>query len=375
MKKIGILGGTFDPVHIEHIRLAKSAVEELGLDELLVMPTFIPPHKTRLPALAEDRLKMLELAFSGQEKIKVSDYEIKKQGKSFTYQTVEHFKEQTGAEIFFIVGGDMLTDFKTWKNPERILNACTLAVFGREDFQPDYQKETEYFDKTFSKRFVRLNYVGKIASSTKIRVYSWFNLSLEGLTNQRVIDYVNKKGLYKGDKYTEYIAKNLPLKRVVHTAEVVITALKKVKALGLDYDKVKISATLHDCAKYLDYRTVSGFTLPEGVPKPVEHAFLGAYIAEKELGVKDQEILDAIRYHTSGKSDMSLLGKLIFVADMVEDGRNYEGVDKLRQLFNEAEFEECFIECLKEEFVHLMNKKQYIYQETLNAFAFYTKKQ
>jgi nicotinate-nucleotide adenylyltransferase len=125
MKRIGVLGGTFNPVHSEHVALAKSAVKELELDKLLVMPTYISPHKNTTPASSQDRLNMLKLAFLGQDKIEVSDYEIKRQGKSYTYLTVEYLKEQEDCELFFIVGGDMLTDFKTWKYPERILNACT----------------------------------------------------------------------------------------------------------------------------------------------------------------------------------------------------------------------------------------------------------
>ncbi len=373
MEKIGILGGTFDPVHIEHIKLAKSAIEELKLDKLLVMPTFIPPHKDTLPAPSEDRLNMLKLAFKDVPQIEVSDFEIKKEGKSFTYQTVEYFKEQFNAELYFIVGGDMLSNFKFWRYPERILSACTLAAFGREDFYTDYTAEQEYFLKTFGKSFIRLNYIGKSASSTKIRIYSEFTLSLAGLTAQPVIDYIREKGLYKGDKYAEFICKNLPEKRIKHTANVVVSALSKVKELGLDRNKVKISATLHDCAKYIDHTTVKDFVLPSGMPSPVVHAFLGAFVAQKVLGVDDAEILDAIRYHTSGKAQMSSLAKLIFVADMVEEDRNYEGVEKLRELFEKDDFESCFVECLKEEFIHLLNKKQYIYEETLNAFRYYIK--
>ena len=81
MKKIGILGGTFNPVHVEHVALAISAVSELGLDKLLIMPTYLPPHKNVIPAPAIDRVNMLKIAFSGQEKIEISDYEILKEGK------------------------------------------------------------------------------------------------------------------------------------------------------------------------------------------------------------------------------------------------------------------------------------------------------
>ncbi len=373
MKKIGILGGTFDPVHIEHIFLAKSAIKELELDKLFVMPTFIPPHKSTLPAPAEDRLNMLKLAFSDVSEIEVSDFEIQKQGKSFTYQTVEYFKQKYDCELYFIVGGDMLSNFRFWRYPERIMKVCTLAAFGREDFFTDYASEQEYFIKTFNKNFIRLSYTGKVASSTKIRTYAELGLPLDGLTAQPVIDYITSKGLYKGDKYADFIKKTLPQKRLIHTANVVVTALKKAKELGLDVQKVKISALLHDCAKYLDHTKVKGFTLPDKVPTPVIHAFLGAYVAQNVVGVEDEEILDAIRYHTSGKAQMSTLGKLIFVADMVEEGRSYLGVEKLRELYEKDDFEGCFVECLKEEFLHLLNKKQYIYEETLNAFRYYVK--
>ncbi len=373
MKKVGILGGTFDPVHLEHIILAKSAIKELKLDKLLVMPTFIPPHKSTLPAPAEDRLNMLKLAFQGVPEIEVSDFEIKKEGKSFTYQTVEHFKKELDCELFFIVGGDMLSNFRFWRFPERVMKACTLAAFGREDFFTDYEAEEEYFLKTFNKSFVRLSYTGKVASSTKLRVYSQLSLPLDGLTAPPVIEYIKEKGLYKGDRFAQIVIKMLPQKRLVHTANVVVTALKKAKELGLDAEKVRISALLHDCAKYIDHTTVEGFTLPDGVPAPVIHSFLGAYIAEKWFGVQDEEVLDAIRYHTSGKADMTTLGKLIFVADMVEEGRSYEGVEKLRQEYEKEDFEHCFVECLKEEFLHLINKKQYIYELTLEAFRYYVK--
>lgn len=373
MKRIGILGGTFNPVHNEHIALAKCAAKELELDKLYIMPTFMPPHKDSLPAPPLDRLNMLKIAFEGEQKIEVSDYEIKKAGKSYTYLTVEHFKAQEECELFFIVGGDMLTDFKTWRYPERILAVCTLAVFDREDFYTDFEGEREYFKNKFGKEFIRLKYNGKSFSSTKIRTYASFGLSLKGQTADSVAEYINSVGLYKGDIYTEYVKRNLPENRIRHTANVVVAAMQKVKELKLDGEKVRIAATLHDCAKYRDYSAVEGFTLPEGVPQPVIHSFLGAFVAQKELGIEDEEILDAIRYHTSGKAEMSTLGKLIFVADMIEENRNYEGVEKLRDLYEKADFETCFVECLKEEFLHLLNKKQYIYRETINAFGYYVK--
>ena len=263
MDRIGILGGTFNPVHIEHVRLAKEAIKELNLDMLFVMPTFIAPHKSVQPAPSSDRLNMLKLAFNGEPKIIISDFEIEKQGKSYTYLTVEHFKNKYDCELFFICGGDMLTNFKTWKYPERVLNSATLAVFDRTDFSTDYQTEKEYFKKNFNKEFIKLDYIGKSSSSTKTRVYASFGLSLSGQVTESVEKYVYDNGLYKGDEYTEFVKKHLPQKRLVHTANVVVSALSKAKELGLDQEKVRVSAILHDVAKYIDHTKVKGFNLPE----------------------------------------------------------------------------------------------------------------
>ena len=370
MKRIAIFGGTFNPVHTEHVKTVVAAIDELKLDKIFIVPTFLPPHKNVSPAKSSDRINMLKIAFRGVEKAEISDFELTNEGKSYSYITAEHFKNlYPDAEIFMIVGGDMLKDFKTWKNPERILNAVRLAAVRRENYEFDEMAEREYFKSAFKKDFTLLNFVGKTISSTEIRTYLAFNIKPQGV-DEKVIDYINKNDVYPPDVYQRYILNHLPEKRVIHTANVVICALKKAKELGLDYEKVRIAATLHDCAKYDDYRDYKDFELPKDVPPPVVHAFLGAFVAEKVLGIKDAEILDAIKYHTSGKAEMSTLSKLIFVADMIEKGRSYDGVDILREKY-EQDFESCFRLCLKEEVQHLLNKKQYIYAETLNAYDYY----
>lgn len=372
MKRIVIFGGTFNPVHVEHVKTALAALKELEADKIIIVPTFMPPHKNVSPARSADRINMLKIAFRGVKKAEISDFEVQSGGKSYSYITAEHFRNlYPDAELFMIVGGDMLTDFKTWKNPEKILDALNLAVVLREDYACDCQKEREYFKNTFGKDFTVLEFTGKTVSSTEIRTNIAFGLKPCGIDGE-VYKYITENAVYPPDRYQRYILKKLPEKRIVHTANVVITALKKAKELNLDYEKVRIAATLHDCAKYDDYKNYKDFALPKDVPPPVVHAFLGAYVAETVLGITDAEILDAIRYHTSGKAGMSTLAKLIFVADMVEKGREYEGVDILRSAY-EKDFESCFRLCLKEEVLHLLNKKQYIYSETLNAYDYYVK--
>ena len=369
MLRIGLFGGAFDPVHEMHVKAAVAAVKQLNLDKLIVVPTNISPHKNVTPAPKEDRLNMLRIAFEDVGKAEISDFEIMREGKSFSFITAEHFKDEyKDAEMFMIVGLDMLKDFFTWKNPERILSSCTLAAFLRDGYFADETLEDK-FRRVFKKDYVKISFSGENVSSSEIRAYLNFGLTPSGV-NEKVLAYIRENGLYPPDGYSLYVKNALPEKRLIHTANVVACALSKAKELDLDAEKVRIAATLHDCAKYDDAEKYKDFTLPKDVPPPVRHAFLGAYVAEHVLGVTDTEILDAIRYHTSGKAGMTKLSQLIFVADMVERGRTYPEVTYLRELF-EKDFDECFKRCLEEEVKHLISGKKYIYRETLSAYEYY----
>ncbi len=373
MERIGILGGTFDPVHNEHVALCKNAIKELSLSRLFVVPTFLPPHKNTEPISAEHRINMLKLALDKITEAEISTYETDKGGKSYSFETVAYYKELfPDAELFFIMGGDMLTDFKTWKNPSKIVENAKIVVFDRENFFTDYKREEKYFKQNFGDTFIRLKYVGKNISATKIRIYSMLSISLCGLVPDSVEKYIKNNGIYKPDKIAKFVKDVLPEKRLIHTANVAVTALKKIKELSLDYDKVYCASMLHDCAKYMDVNSFPDFILDSDVPAPVVHEFLGAYVAEKVVGITDEEVLDAIKYHTSGKANMTTLGKLIFVADMVEEGRTYDGVEELREVYNKG-LNQGFKKCLTEEVLHLKNKGGPIYFETENAYNYYVK--
>ena len=374
MEKIGVLGGSFNPVHNEHVNIAINAIKELGLDKLIIMPTFVPPHKNTVLAPPDHRLNMLKKAFFGIDKVEISDYEIKKGGTSYTYLTLTHLKETLGCELYFIFGEDLLGGFNTWRHPEEITKLANIAVFRRENYSEDFDKIQQDFIKAYGKPFIKLNYLGKSVSSTAIRVFAMLGLSLEKFVSKPVEEYIYQNDVFKKENLSDYVdfAKGLlPEKRLIHTASVISCALIKAEELGLDKDDVFLAGLLHDVAKYVDYKTVKGFTKPLDMPEPVVHAFLGEYMARNILGIKNEEVLDAIKYHTSGKPEMSKLAKLIFVADMVEDGRTYDGVEELRRYYKTKSLDECFIECLKEETIHLKNKKQPVYQLTLDAFNYY----
>ena len=153
--KIAIFGGSFNPVHSEHIRMAKCAVQELALDTLFVMPAHTPPHKKgALLAPNEDRLNACRIAFENDEKIVVSDYEISQGGTSYTYLTCRRFRAlYPDAEIFWLVGTDMLRDFPTWKNPKDIYPTQRFAFAVGRNSRAGWKKKTRSFTVYSAKNF------------------------------------------------------------------------------------------------------------------------------------------------------------------------------------------------------------------------------
>ena len=133
MKKIGIYGGTFDPIHFGHVKAAENVLKTLRLDLIIFVPAGMPPHKEgKYNITAGDRLLMCKLATENNPRFIVSDYEVRHGGKSYTYKTLEFFKREfPGDELFFIMGDEAYAGFSTWKKPETIRSLAKLIVVKR----------------------------------------------------------------------------------------------------------------------------------------------------------------------------------------------------------------------------------------------------
>lgn len=378
--KIAVFGGSFDPVHKEHKHFAEAAITSLGLDMLILMPAHTPPHKP-YKRLAPDchRLEMCRLAFADNARVQVSDYEISQGGTSYTYLTCRHFRSlYPDAEIFWLVGTDMLRDFKTWKHPQDILNNVTLAVCGRNEKSGWWEKEQADFYAEFSKNFVRVDYNGKDVSSTKIRVLAGAGMRLTDFLDDAVAEYIQKNNLYTIPNAKAALGLENE-KRQAHSLRVANLAAARAVGLKIPEEKAIAASLFHDCAKNLDENSpyLQGFSLPMewgGVPPTVCHQFAGAYVAENFFGVTDEDVLNAIRYHTSGRPNMSELEKLVFLADMLEEERRYDGVEILRELFwKGADLDECLTEALLQTLLFLDSKKADVYALTKQAYEFYRK--
>ena len=377
--RTGIFGGSFDPVHIEHIALVKAAISSLKLDRVFVLPAYVPPHK-RGRVLADDahRTAMLKKAFKNVPQAIVSDYEISRGGVSYTYLPCRHFAEIYPEDtLYFLVGTDMLRDFPTWKNPEEILRYADLAVCDRAEESERWREEEQAkFFARFKKRFETVNYKATSVSSTEARVKAAAGDDTSALCGAAVAEYIRAHRLYEIPNAHEALAAEKPSRRE-HSLRVAVAAAKKAAGLHLPERQAVTAALFHDCAKNLpsDSPRLEGFTPPSGVPAAVVHQYAGAYVAEHAFGISDGEILDAIRYHTSGRENMSLLGKLIFLADMLESGRDFEGVEELRAAFwkDKDSLDECLYLALSHMLNYLADEGKEAYPLTRKAYEFIEK--
>ena len=350
MARIGIYGGTFNPPHIGHIRAAQHAVQALGLDELLLIPDRIAPHKVIPSGTAnpQQRLEMVRLAAKDLDKAKVLDLELKREGPSYTYQTIEELKQQyPHDELVLLMGTDMFLSFMTWKNPEIILSHAALGVFYRGDRGEVTQIDLAKAQMEADGHTVYLveNPVVDISSTDLRRMLA---LHCAGpFLPDGVADYIRRHGLY--ETWTDW--KNLPIeeleavvirllnpKRVAHVLGCRDAAVSLARHWGADETDAARAALLHDITKALDGPLQLTLCSEYGIilddfsrkyPKTL-HALTGGYVAQRIFG-ENREVVDAIFSHTTGKRDMNTLQMIIYIADYMEPNRDFPGVEDLRK--------------------------------------------
>lgn len=367
---IGIFGGSFDPVHNEHVNYVRAALKQLHLSRVFVIPSYIAPHKrSGAFACAEDRLRLAKIAFRNVGQAEVSDFEISRAGTSYSYLTCKAFSERFPEEkLYLLVGADMLDNFFTWKNPEEILRYATLAVCDRGKERTD--SLAEKFFSVFGKQFVRVDFSGEEISSTRLRTDLAFGKEPSALDSMVLAD-IKEKGLYTYSCIAPALALEKEERRE-HSYRVAVMATARARSAGVPEEKALIASALHDCAKYvpLDSPLLSGFLPPENVPAPVMHQYTGAYLAEHEFGIRDEEILDAIRFHASGRENMTALGKLVYLSDLLEEKRDFSGVEGLRHIFW-IDLDECMKLSLENQVLYLKGTGKPVYPLTECAYRWY----
>nr|WP_325195440.1 bis(5'-nucleosyl)-tetraphosphatase (symmetrical) YqeK [uncultured Oscillibacter sp.] len=355
--KIGIYGGTFNPPHLGHLTAARAVFEMLNLDQLLLVPAGMPPHK-ELPAgspTPEQRLEMTRLAgeqLGLGDRVRTLDIEVYRQGKSFTADTLAQLKAQHPEdELWLLMGTDMFLTLQAWHEPEKILSLAGIAAFGRteEDTEELFSAQREYLYRTYPQaRLFTLTIPGVIdVSSTELREKLAQGKGMN-LLAPAVYGYILREGLYNTDADLKQLSLSqlrpvalsyLKHKRIPHVLGTEQEAIRLAERYGADVEKARRAALLHDCTKKLDMEEQLalcrryGIQLDELEQKALKllHSKTGAAIARDVFGV-DDEIYSAIWYHTTGHANMTKLEKIIYLADYIEPSRDFPGVDKLRKV-------------------------------------------
>ncbi len=333
MRKIGIFGGTFNPVHTAHIRLALAAKEQLELDFVIMLTSGNPPHKRERKVLdAKLRHTMLKEATKGIDGLVVSDYEVKRKEYSYTANTLEFFKKVFPKDkLYFIMGGDSLDYFDKWYKPEKIVTLATLAVYGRG--QKHRFAETE---ELYNIKIEQIEGEFFDISSSDMRDDKSL---LEEFTPPAVYSFIKRYRLYADNDEMSLLKEFLSEKRLKHSLGVAKLAKDLAKHYGIDANTAERAGLLHDIAKEIPYHTALkmcdelGAEL-DGIERTTPllvHPKLGAELVKCYFGITEGEITSAIRCHTVGRPNMTLLEKIIFVADASEQTRQYDGAEEIRK--------------------------------------------
>ncbi len=198
--KIGIMGGTFDPIHIGHLLLAEFAYEEFDLDEIWFLPNGNPPHKeNEFGEGLNDRIEMVKAAIKDVPYFQLSLYEAKENVHSYTYQTMHHFCEKYPEnEFYFILGADSLFNFEQWKNFKEIFPTCTILAAMRDDKDmKDLEKQIAYLHNKYDAKIAVLKSPVIDVSSTTIRTRVAESKSVRYMVPDTVYDYIQERKLYQ----------------------------------------------------------------------------------------------------------------------------------------------------------------------------------
>lgn len=347
-ERIGIMGGTFNPIHLGHIEMAKAAMQEARLDRVLVIPSGNPPHKTGITP-AKDRWKMVCAACAMESGLEPCRVEIDRGGVIYTVDTLSILREKyPKAEFFYIIGADTLMELKNWRSYEQVLGMCSFLVCPRAWHYTSAQLHAERKRLTeLGASIIMMTMEPLDASSTEIRA----DLAAGRPTPTLPVtlrEYCGVKGLYgmpqrlpQADEWLDKLFAALTHKRFAHTLAVAYTARQLARTHQLHQRRAEIAGLLHDCAKCLPLQEMQAIcrmhrlTADESLIESgnLLHSITGAYLAASEYGVQDPDILHAIACHTTGQPQMTSLDMAVYLADKIEPTRaDYPTLNKTRLL-------------------------------------------
>ncbi len=352
--KIGVYGGSFNPPHKGHINLAETAAEKLALDKLFIMPvgdTWYKDDRNLVPGV--HRIRMCDLAFKNNDKAIVSDWEINRKEINYTVSTIHHLKcEYPDAHIYLITGSDMFLTLENWFKFSELCEMVTFVTAARlEESNEELLKYKTRLESLNAKTEILPIEIMPV-NSTEIRQNLSAKKDDENITFE-VLEYIKQNGLYGFDendyiypleKFREILEKSVEKERYIHSLNVADSAEYLAKKYGVNTHIARTAGLLHDICKrmntdkQIDIIKSSRIKWDEVTftQSKILHGIAAAEYIFDEMGVYNLDIINAVRYHTTGRPAMSLLEMIVYVADVISAERDYHNVDYVRKLAEES---------------------------------------
>lgn len=342
---VAIYGGSFNPPHLGHVNVADAVWANFEPRRFYIIPAGTPPHKEMAPdsASSEHRMEMARLAFGEGDGLVVSAIEMTREGKSYTSDTLKAMMAAfPGEELILVVGTDMFLSLDTWHEAEFILRTAHICVVRRDTEREAISAKAREYAEAYGTKTSLLSTKPVPAASTDVRKELKQRKGREALPDA-VYEYIIRHRLYGAKPDFEWLREKayamLKPKRIAHVAGCEVEAVKLAGRWGADPEAAAEAAILHDITKRLDLNEQLILCDKYGIiPDTLEaksekllHSKTGAELARDMFGVSD-EVYEAIKWHTTGKPDMTLLEKIIYMADYMEPSRDFDGVEFLRAL-------------------------------------------
>lgn len=399
--KIGVLGGSFDPIHYGHLMLAEAALSEAGLDKLILVPARVQPFKqSAQPVSGELRLRMATLAAEEHPAFEVSDIELRREGISYTADTLRELKtlHPEAEKLYFISGADTFRKIEIWTKADELLSEYAFIVGTRPGYDTaPLREEIERIKEKYGTEIIVIHNPMIDISSTELRLLLSKGEDASEYIPPKVLSLIEERGLYKsgtsapgvpgsasGIKGYEpsdeeaVIAFNhahLNEKRLRHIEGVRQTASAMARAYSADERKASFAALAHDMYKFAKGEELNALIDEYGIDekykdKPnLAHSKLAAAALRRDYGIEDEDILNAVAYHTTGRPGMSKLEKILFCADALEPGRSYPDIVRLRSLMYEG-LDRITLLVLEGVVDYLNREKADIDSDTLDAISY-----
>ncbi len=353
--RVGFFGGTFDPVHIGHTRLVEDAIHAGRLERLLIVPAGTTVHKpVARVSSAGMRLAMCHLGFSPLPQVEVSRIEVARARASYTIDTIRELSSTYGknVQLYMVCGADILFDILTWREPEAILREVRLLVCLRPGHASEVvARRADQLRHSYQANIAFFTTRQMDVSSTAIRMAVADDASIQGQVPPCVEAFINYTGLYGSDDPLASLtlqehealrdAERVLLgwmgeQRLTHSLLTMATAARLASVHGHDVFQAALAGLIHDCAKHLPpneaIRYVPSNEHATRAEPKLYHGPAGAVLATSWFGIRDPIILDAIRYHTTGRAAMTWLDLILYLADKAEPFRLHAQAEKIRNM-------------------------------------------